>query len=82
MKTNAFIAILLILSVGMNAQQWSVSEKERARHMDRVRIFYEWEYKAELIKERETGNLWLKLMTPAGPQVSEFGQVCPRELKT
>lgn len=75
------LSLLLLASIGLNALQHLNNQSAKEQHAERIKYFYQWDYRAEIVKERETGHIWLRLRTPAGFQVHEFGQVCPKELK-
>lgn len=80
-KLAWLLVVALLLSIALNGLQSQTNATERRQHAERVKYFYNWDYRAEIVKERETGHVWLRLRTPAGFQVHEFGQVCPKELK-
>ena len=76
------VCLMLALSLTVNGIQYFDSISAKAHFAERIKYFYTYPYQADLVKERETGNIWLRLHTPSGFQVHGFGQVCPKEIKT
>jgi len=79
--TRTTLALVLALSFVVNLQQWLASlqaDAEREAHREYLKHFpYE---RAQLLKDKKTGDVYVKLLTPSGRRILHYAGVCPAGL--